>query len=71
VLSLRHTPKQASAAKASVKSQTNILRLQLVGSNPTTQVKGLQQLPGKSNYLTSKDSSKWHTNIAQYAKVQY
>ena len=71
VLSLRHTPKQASAAKASAKSQTNILRLQLVGSNPSTQVKGLQQLPGKSNYLTSKDSSKWHTNIAQYAKVQY
>ena len=38
VLSLRHTPKQASAVKATAKSQTNVLRLQLVGFNTSTQV---------------------------------
>lgn len=75
VLTLRQTQKSSTATQPVVKptgkTQTSVLRLQLVGSNPTPQVKGLKQLPGKSNYLTGKDSSKWHTDIAHYAKVQY
>ncbi len=76
VLTLRQTQKlsiakQQPAVKLTGKTQTSVLRLQLVSSNPTAQVKGLTQLPGKSNYLTGKDSSKWHTDIAHYAKVQY
>lgn len=76
VLSLRQTSSQLSKAKPQPKvkqpaaGSQSVLRLQLVGSNPAAQVKGLQQLPGKSNYLTGKDSSQWHTNIAHYAKVQ-
>ncbi len=77
VLSLRQTSRQLSTAKlqpAGKKPHSqshSVLRLQLINSNPTPQVLGLEQLPGKSNYLTDKDSSKWHTNIANYAKVQY
>jgi hypothetical protein len=77
VLSLHQTKSQrlTSMLRPAVKqppSQShNILRLQLVASNPTPQVKGLKRLPGKSNYLTGKDSSKWHTDITHYAKVQY
>lgn len=75
VLSLRQTQKSSTATQPAVKltgkTQTSVIRLQLVGSNPTAQVKGLKQLPGKSNYLTGKDASKWHTDIAHYAKVQY
>ena len=79
VLTQRQTPSQSATAKRQsvvkpqsiAKSKTSVLRLQLVGSNPTSQVKGLQQLPGTSNYLMGKNSSKWYTGIANYAQVQY
>lgn len=62
--------RQSKATEPIAKTDTTVLRLQLVGSNPTAQVLGKQQLPGKSNYLTG-NGSKWHTNIAHYAQVQY
>ncbi len=71
VLTLRQTPTKPAVTQPTTKSQKSVLRLQLVGSNPTAQVKGLKQLPGKSNYLKGKDATKWHTNIAHYGKVQY
>lgn len=78
VLSLSQTSRQLSIAKLQPagkqpisQNRNSVLRLQLIDSNPTPQILGLEQLPGKSNYLTGKDSSKWHTNIANYAKVQY
>src|SRR5206468_10291421 len=48
-----------------------VLRLQLVGANPTPHIAGLEELPGKVNYLLGNDATKWHTNIPTYAKVQY
>lgn len=71
VLTLRQTQGEPAATQPSGLSQKSVVRLQLVGSNPTAQVKSLKQLPGKSNYLIGKDSSKWHTDVAHYAKVQY
>lgn len=56
VLSLRQTSSQLSkakpqpAVKQTAAGSQSVLRLQLVGSNLAAQVKGLQQLPGKSNY---------------------
>lgn len=47
------------------------LRMKLVGSNPQAKVVGLEELPGKSNYLIGNDPKKWRTNIANYAKVKY
>ncbi|WP_445635180.1 Beta-propeller repeat protein [Nostoc sp. DSM 114161] len=52
-------------------SQTSFLRLQLVNSNSTAKVKGIEQLPSNSNYFLGKESHKWHRDIANYAKVQY
>jgi len=52
-------------------STGTVLRMHLVGANPNPQVVGLEELPGKSNYLLGNDSSKWRTNIPHYAKVKY
>ncbi len=47
------------------------LRMQLVGGNPSTNVRGIEELPGKSNYFIGNDPSKWLTNFANYSKVKY
>ena len=49
--------KQASGA--------DVLRMQLVGANPTAQVAGLDEQSGTSNYLLGDDPSQWHTNVAK------
>jgi hypothetical protein len=48
-----------------------ILRMRLAGANATTQVTGLEELPGKSNYFIGSDPSKWRTGVPNYAKVKY
>ena len=45
--------------------------MRLVGANPSPQVVGLDELPGKSNYFLGNDPKKWHTNVPNYSKVQY
>ncbi len=79
VLTLRATRTQPSTLnhqpgaepESVAKADTSVLRLQLVNSNPTALVKGLEQLSSKSNYLTSNNPRQWHTDIPHYAKVQY
>jgi hypothetical protein len=79
VLTLRATRTQPSTLnhqpgaepESVAKTDTSVLRLQLVSSNPTAQVKGLEQLSSKSNYLTGNNPRQWHTDISHYAKVQY
>jgi len=48
-----------------------VLRMKLVGANRDTRVTGLDELPGKSNYLFGNDPKKWRTNVPNYAKVAY
>src|ERR1700688_4111702 len=48
-----------------------VLRMRLEGANPTPKVKGLEQLPGKSNYFIGNDHTKWHPNVPNYAHVKY
>jgi hypothetical protein len=61
----RREPRKPPSTKSSV------LRMKLIGANPSPQVAGLEELPGKSNYFIGSDSSKWRTNVATYAKVKY
>lgn len=46
-----------------------IVRMKLVGSNPSPVMAGLDELPGKSNYFIGRDSKNWRTNVSQYRRV--
>jgi hypothetical protein len=48
-----------------------MLRIKLVGANPKSTVRGLEELPGKSNYFIGNDPKKWRTDVPNYAKVKY
>jgi hypothetical protein len=45
--------------------------MQLIGANPTAQVEGLEELPGKANYFLGNDPKKWRTDVSTYGKVKY
>ncbi len=47
------------------------LRIGRYGANPVPRVIGLDELPGKGNYLIWNDPANWHTQIPTYAKVRY
>jgi hypothetical protein len=47
------------------------LRMAFSGANSRARVVGLEELPGKANYLLGRDPSRWHTNVATYRKVKY
>src|SRR6185295_9741623 len=51
--------------------QSTVLRMKLVGANPEAKVTGVEELPGKSNYLFGNNPSKWRTNVPNYSKVRY
>jgi hypothetical protein len=52
-------------------ARSTMLRMKLIGANPSAQASGLEELPGKINYFIGSDQEKWRTNIATYARVKY
>ncbi len=48
---------------------SGVLRLQLVGANPSSEWSGSDQLAGKSNYLIGSSPANWRTDIPNYGKV--
>ena len=63
VLSLRNPPRSQPA--------TSVLRMTLVGANPTAKAEGREALPGRANYFIGSDPGKWRVNIPTYASVCY
>jgi hypothetical protein len=51
-------------------SKQSVLRMELLGANPAPEFQGLQELPGKVNYLIGKNEAAWHTNVALFSEVQ-
>lgn len=45
--------------------------LGLAGASPNATLTGERELPGKVNHLEGTDRSRWHTNVATYARVAY
>jgi uncharacterized repeat protein (TIGR01451 family) len=45
--------------------------MELSNANPRAEVRGEDQLPGKSNYFIGNDPTKWHRDIPQFARVRY
>lgn len=63
--------KGLDAFRADAKNaKRSVLRMELLGANPTPQFQGLQELPGKVNYLIGNDPSAWHTSVALFSEVQ-
>jgi uncharacterized protein (TIGR03437 family) len=52
-------------------NQPATVRMKFVGASPQVQIAGLDELPGKSNYLIGNDQKRWRTNVPNYAKVRY
>jgi hypothetical protein len=48
---------------------TSVLRMSLLGANAKPTLTGMDELPGKSNYLIGNQPDRWHTNIPNYRKV--
>ncbi|HWT03932.1 MAG TPA: Calx-beta domain-containing protein, partial [Pyrinomonadaceae bacterium] len=68
-------PKQPAASATSTEPPSTpksrrVLRMELVGASSDPGVMGLDELPGKVNYLIG-DESQWRTNLATFAKVEY
>ena len=63
--------KGLTAFRADAKnSKQSVLRMELLGANSAPEFQGLQELPGKVNYLIGKDQASWHTNVALFSEVQ-
>jgi hypothetical protein len=61
----------ARGAAVQPAQQTDVLRMQLVGANPSPQVAGVDQLPGTTNYFLGNNPAQWRTNVPTYGKVAY
>jgi hypothetical protein len=57
-------------AIATKTSRGNVIRMQLVGANSAPAMTGLEELPGKVNYLIGNDPSKWQTQVPLYSQAQ-
>ena len=81
VLSLRRAPVRNAdrMSFASLKPEdfkpTNqnsaVLRMKLVGANPSSNISGVEEQPGKSNYFIGNDPREWHTDVSNYSQVRY
>jgi hypothetical protein len=49
----------------------SVVRMRLVGARPDPAIRGIGELPGKTNYFRGSDPTKWSTNIPTFAKVGY
>ncbi len=59
--------KPLNATKA---SRESVIRMQLVGANSAPAMTGLEELPGKVNYLIGNDPSKWQTQVPLYSEAR-
>ena len=53
------------------KTKTSVIRMRLAGANSKTEMAGLSQLPGRTNYFIGSDSKHWRMDLPSYARVKY
>src|SRR5262245_12770293 len=73
VMRLRNEDRKSlDPARSSVQNpRTSVLRMKLLGANPSPQAAGLDELPGKSNYFIGNDPKQWRTDIPTFSKVKF
>jgi len=62
---------QAADRSRISKTKVEVLKMQVVGANPSAEVTALDRQRNTSNYFIGNDHSKWRTNVPNFAKVQY
>jgi hypothetical protein len=67
-LALRTAP--ASLAPNS-EAAPSVLRMALVGANPSARVQGADPLEGRFNFFVGNDPARWRTNVPSFSKVRY
>src|SRR5262249_38931853 len=60
-----------SPGRKPAESRYSVLRIKLVHANRNSQINGVDQLAGRSNYLVGNDRRNWHASIAMYRGVKY
>ena len=71
VLALRKVkPTPSKMAIEESPSESAVLRMRLVGANPTPELSGETVLPGKVNYFIGNDTKKWRTDVPTYGKAR-
>jgi len=48
-----------------------VVRLKFAGASTPAAITGRDQLPGMTNYFIGDDPKQWHTNVPNYASVEY
>ena len=69
--SLFLTPTESVLALRGPAAPGRVLRMELLGGDPTTPATGLDELPGKSHYFVGNDPTQWRTNVPNYGKVRF
>lgn len=64
-------PTTAPSPRPTPEKTRRVLRMELVGANSEPRVAGVDELPGKFNYLVGNDESRWRTNLPTFARVEY
>jgi hypothetical protein len=70
-LALRGAAASATQQAGHTQTDTAALRIKLQGANRRARSYGLDELQGKSNYLTGSDPARWRTNVPNYGRVRY
>jgi hypothetical protein len=52
-------------------SPTDVLRMQLLGANPSAEPHGAEPLAGAVNYFRGNDPSRWQSGVPTFAKVEF
>ena len=67
------TSQDQPAAGAASRSAADraLLRMSLLGAAGEPRAEGLEELPGKVNYMLGDDAGGWRTNVSAYRRVKY
>jgi PKD domain/Beta-propeller repeat len=53
------------------KNKLQVARMKLIGANPAPEVRGSDELSGRSFYFIGNDPKNWQGNVPNYAQVRY
>ncbi len=66
-----HAAALGKSAPRSSPAKTDVLKMQLLGVNPSVEPHGVAPLPGTINYFRGNDPSRWQSGVPTFAKVEF